>query len=106
MKKKLAAMVIDWTKLYQYYDKDHNGMLSKDEVKQMLVDTGFKQITDAEASFVMNNLARFERTISPQGFEKWAAEMARLTPKRLIYYSAYLDTAKMEIRTDRDFVMR
>lgn len=72
----------------------------------MLLDAGYSQITDAEALFVMNNLARFERTISPQGFEKWATEMARLTPKKLIYYSAYLDTSKMEIRTDRDFAMR
>ena len=72
----------------------------------MMIDAGFTKVTNGEAQFVMNNISRFDRALSEECFEKWAKEMSRHIPKKLIQYSIYFDTTTMKLNTDADFIRR
>ena len=75
----------------------------KEDVRKMMVDSGMRYVTLAEASFVFNILAKHKKTMNLGTFENWARSLIGLTQKRLIQYSQYLDVATMTMKTDEDF---
>lgn len=111
LKSKVTPLVLhqknaDWAKLFEYYDKERNNELSKVEVKQMMIDCGFTECTDAEVQFVLNKMTNFRSTISVHQFKDWCTKMIRYSQKELIYYSEYLDVSTMKMRTEREVALK
>ena len=93
----------NYQRLFEKYDQDEDSLLQKEDVRKMMVDSGMRYVTLAEASFVFNILAKHKKTMNLGTFENWARSLIGLTQKRLIQYSQYLDVATMTMKTDEDF---
>lgn len=62
---KFSSLVIEktenynWEALFNLYDKNSDALLDKIELKGMLIDSGLKDVTDAEVGFAYNVMSFF-----------------------------------------------
>lgn len=49
----------NWASLFTLYDTNKDNLFDKIELKQMLKDSGFSDVTDAEVGFTFNIMANF-----------------------------------------------
>jgi len=61
-----------YQELFEEYDSNRDDLLSKDDLQKIMIDSGMKHVTHAEASFIFNILSRFKSTMSMRTFENWA----------------------------------
>eukprot|EP00347_Sterkiella_histriomuscorum_P022899 403336739 len=96
----------DWGKLFDCYNKDGKNLLEKIELKEMLIDCGFVEVTDAERDFVFNVISFFQKQITKTIFKDWINSMIGRPQKKLIFYSQYLDTKTMRITKTEDVIQK
>jgi len=53
------------------YDKNHDNLLDKNELKTLVKDTKFKEVTDAEVSFIFNVVSMFQKFLKKSTFLEW-----------------------------------
>ena len=87
----------DYKNVFDKYDSNRDDLLSKDDLQKMMLESGMRNVTHAEASFTFNILSKFKPTMNARTFENWAASFEGLGQKRLIQYSQYLDVATMRM---------
>ena len=58
----------DFESLFIKYDKDHDDLLSKEDLQQMMIDCGMKYVTFAEAEYTFNLFGNFKPKMSLQMF--------------------------------------
>jgi len=62
----------NWISLFTYYDKTKDNLLDKQEIKAMLKDSGYVDVTDAEAAFAFNVIANFtNKFINKKVYMDW-----------------------------------
>ncbi|TNV74030.1 hypothetical protein FGO68_gene14997 [Halteria grandinella] len=98
----------DWGGLFFFYDKNHDNLLDKNELKGMIINCGptFAEVTEAEIQFIFNVMSFFERHLKKSTFMEWIQSMLGREKKKLIYYTQYLDVQTMTIRKPEDLVLR
>ncbi|CDW73821.1 UNKNOWN [Stylonychia lemnae] len=108
----------DWIKLFDLYDKDlKKNILEKSEIKKIMVDAGFTEVTDREAQFAYNVISRFTYKIDRAQFMAWIdvifinfqndyQSMIGKPKLQLIYYSQYIDPATMRITSAEELKLR
>jgi Ca2+-binding EF-hand superfamily protein len=62
---------LDWSGLFTLYDKNHDNLLDKNELKTLVKDTKFKEVTDAEVSFIFNVVSMFQKFLKKSTFLEW-----------------------------------
>ena len=79
----------DWGALFSKYDKDHDNLLDKNELRELIRDCGpsFAEVTEAEVAFAFNVMALFQKHLKKAFFLEWATSMRGRSQKALIYYS-------------------
>ena len=75
----------DWAQFFDKYDIDRNGTISKEEMKQMLYDSGLKRVTQAEADYIYKVLSKNARFgLNKPTFIDWGKSMEGKTQRSLI----------------------
>lgn len=92
----------NWASLFTMYDKNKDNLLDKLELKDLIKDCGFTDVTDAEVGFCFNVISFFSKHINKKVFLDWVSSMIGRPRKKLIYYSQYLDIHTMRMRTQED----
>jgi hypothetical protein len=79
----------DWGGLFSFYDKNHDNLLDKNELRGMVSSCGptFAEATEAEVQFIFNVMSFFERHLKKATFLDWVQSMLGRDKKKLIYYS-------------------
>jgi hypothetical protein len=79
----------DWGSLFTFYDKNLDNLLDKNELRQMILDSGdpFSEATEAEVAFAFNVMAFFQKWLKKETFLQWVQTMLGRTKKKLISYS-------------------
>ena len=87
----------NWAGLFTLYDANKDNLLDKTELKQLVKDCGFAEVTDVEVGFTFNAMSLFSKHINRRVFLDWVQSMIGRPRKQLIYYSQYLDIKSMRI---------
>ena len=82
--KVLGTKHCDWNSLFQKYNSQKDGLLIKQDLKQMMLDSGLSKVTDAEMDFAFNPIAKFKQKLNFASFQAWVEEMSALAQKSLI----------------------
>jgi Ca2+-binding EF-hand superfamily protein len=61
----------NWASLFTQYDTNKDNLLEKEELKILLKDAGFIEVTDAEVAFAFNVIADFKKHINKKVFIDW-----------------------------------
>ena len=69
----------------------------------MMIDSGMKYVTFAEASYTFNLLGEFKSRMDVQMFKNRMETFHGLGQKRLIMYTQYLSVATMRLDRDEDY---
>ena len=77
----------DYTALFFKYDSDSDDLLVKEDLMKIMIESGMKYVTHAEASFAFNLIAKFKNTLNIKTWLNWTKSMQGLGQKRLIQYS-------------------
>jgi len=79
----------DWAGLFTFYDKNLDNLMDKNELRQMIVESGgsFTEATEAEVAFAFNVISFFQKYLRKETFLEWVHSMLGRTRKNLISYS-------------------
>lgn len=63
----------DWGGLFSFYDKNHDNLLDKNELRGMIVHCGptFENATEAEVQFAFNVMSFFQKFLKKSIFVEW-----------------------------------
>ena len=94
----------DWTSVFVKYDINANSYLTKNELQQMIIDSGMKHVNTAETAYAFNVINKGYQTtgITLKTFRNWGRSMEGTHQKQLIQYSEYLNIATMKMETPEE----
>ena len=84
---------MNFSSLFDLYDTDADELLTKDDVRSMMIDADMAHVTLAEAAFVFNIMSHFKMRMKPGTFQNWAESMVGVGQKRLIQFTQYMNVA-------------
>lgn len=93
----------NWAALFLKYDSNKDGLLSKDDLDEMMKEAEMKYATDAEVKFAFTVLAKHKPKLNLAKFVNWGRSMEGSTQKSLIMYTQYLNTMTMKIEMPKRF---